>query len=221
MTIMSFLALNLQVAEASVAMHEMPIATAAKEIAIRQAMAFPFLEDVCIGRTRPSERWFVIEERARAITACRMLCRRNSSGSSNRAGGRLHALTLSARWPAPLVEPGAVFAHPLALRCRRVALAGRSLVALRRRAPTQLDAVVGVVCHLEIDRTVDHIAQRECPRGAVAARIRELARRQLGREHAQQFGLHLRDALALRHRVALGSPRDPIRKAEHHVDCNQ
>src|SRR5262245_17071033 len=107
-----------------------------------------------------------------------MLCRRNSSGSSNRAGGRLHALTLSARWPAPLVEQGAIFAHPLALRCRRVALAGRSLVALRRRAPTQLDAVVGVVCHLEIDRTVDHIAQRECPRGAVAARIRELARRQ-------------------------------------------
>ena len=28
------------------------------------------------------------------------------------------------RWPAPLVEPGAVFAHLLALRCRRVALAG-------------------------------------------------------------------------------------------------
>ena len=51
---MSFLALNLQVAEASVAMHEMPIATAAKEVAIRQATAFPFLEDVCIGRTRPS-----------------------------------------------------------------------------------------------------------------------------------------------------------------------
>ena len=46
---MSFLALNLQVAEASVAMQEMPIATAAKEIAIRQAMAFPFLEDACIG----------------------------------------------------------------------------------------------------------------------------------------------------------------------------
>src|SRR5262249_23983322 len=43
MTIMSFLALNLQVAEASVAMHEMPIATAAKEVAIRQATAFPFL----------------------------------------------------------------------------------------------------------------------------------------------------------------------------------
>jgi hypothetical protein len=38
----SFLALNLQVAEAWVAMHEMPITTAAKEIAVRQAMAFPF-----------------------------------------------------------------------------------------------------------------------------------------------------------------------------------
>jgi len=48
---MSFLALNLQVAEASLAMHEMPIAAAAKEIAIRQAMAFPF--DVCIGLARP------------------------------------------------------------------------------------------------------------------------------------------------------------------------
>ena len=48
---MSFLALNLQVAEAWVAMHEMPMAAAAKEIAIRQAMAFTFLEDVCIGRT--------------------------------------------------------------------------------------------------------------------------------------------------------------------------
>src|SRR5262249_10355439 len=51
---MSFLALNMQVAEASVAMHEMPIATAAKEVPIRQATAFPFLEDVCIGRTRLS-----------------------------------------------------------------------------------------------------------------------------------------------------------------------
>src|SRR5262249_10336414 len=37
-------------------MNEMPIATAAKEVAIRQATAFPFLEDVCMGRTRPSAR---------------------------------------------------------------------------------------------------------------------------------------------------------------------
>src|SRR5215831_15449921 len=50
---MSFLALDLQVAEASVAMHEILIATTAKEAAIRQATAFPFLDDVCIERTRP------------------------------------------------------------------------------------------------------------------------------------------------------------------------
>ena len=40
---MSFLALNLQVAEASVAMHEMPIAAAAKEIAIRTCHDFSLL----------------------------------------------------------------------------------------------------------------------------------------------------------------------------------
>ena len=50
---MSFLALNMQVAEASVAMHEIPIATAAKEALIRQATAFPFLDDVCIGEPGP------------------------------------------------------------------------------------------------------------------------------------------------------------------------
>src|SRR5947209_8283934 len=66
------------------------------------------------------------------------------------------------RWPAPLVEPGAVFAHLLALRCRRVALAGRGLVALGRRAPTQLDAVVGVVRHLEVYRTVAVKCARNC-----------------------------------------------------------
>src|SRR5262245_9712257 len=54
-TMMSFLALNMQVAKASVTMHEMPIATAAKEVAIRQATAF-FWQDVCIGRARPSAR---------------------------------------------------------------------------------------------------------------------------------------------------------------------
>jgi hypothetical protein len=43
----------MQVAEASVAMHEMPITTATK-VAIRQATAFPFLEYVCIGRTQLS-----------------------------------------------------------------------------------------------------------------------------------------------------------------------
>jgi len=72
---MSFLALNLQVAEAWVAMHEMPIATAAKEITIRQAIGFfSFLEDVCanagINSTKRC-RWFQRADRrlARKQTA--------------------------------------------------------------------------------------------------------------------------------------------------------
>src|SRR3954452_57789 len=45
---MSFLALNLQVAEASVvAIHDMPIVAATNAIASRRAIIFPF--DVCIG----------------------------------------------------------------------------------------------------------------------------------------------------------------------------
>ena len=44
---------------------------------------------------------------------------------------------------------------------------------------------------------------------------------QLRREHALQFGLHVRDALVLRHRVALGPPRHAIRIAAHHVDRDQ
>ena len=78
---------------------------------------------------------------------------------------KLKVIRLAERHPpltpavaAPLVEPGAVFTHVLALRRRRVALAGRGLVALARRAPTQLDAVVGVVRHLESHRTIDHVA---------------------------------------------------------------
>jgi len=48
----SFLALNLQVAEASAAaMHDMPIVAAAKAIASRQAIIFSF--DVCIGLAGP------------------------------------------------------------------------------------------------------------------------------------------------------------------------
>ena len=51
-TMKSFLALNLQVAEASVAeMHDMPIVAAAKAIGSRQAINFSF--DVCIGLAGP------------------------------------------------------------------------------------------------------------------------------------------------------------------------
>src|SRR6516162_5533540 len=51
---MSFLALNSQVAEASVTMDERPITTAAKEMAFRQVMAFPFLGRRVHRETRPS-----------------------------------------------------------------------------------------------------------------------------------------------------------------------
>src|SRR5258708_34717225 len=61
---MSFLALNLQVAEASVAaMHDMPIVAAAKAIASRQAITFPF--DVCIGLAGPPLSCCVWDERGR------------------------------------------------------------------------------------------------------------------------------------------------------------
>ena len=52
-TMMSLLALNMQVAEASVATHEMPITTAAKEVAIRQATAFPFF-GIRVPRENPT-----------------------------------------------------------------------------------------------------------------------------------------------------------------------
>ena len=57
--------------------------------------------------------------------------------------------------------------------------------------------------------------------GAVAARIGEPARRKLRGEHALQFGLHVGDAFPLRHGVALGPPRDAIRKSAHHIDRDQ
>jgi hypothetical protein len=58
------LALNLQVAEASVAaMHDMPIVVAAKAIASRQAITFPF--DVCIGLAGPPLSCCGLDERRR------------------------------------------------------------------------------------------------------------------------------------------------------------
>src|SRR6478609_596270 len=60
----SFLALNLQVAEASVAaMHDMPIVAAAKAIASRQAITFSF--DVGIGLAGPPFSYRSLDERRR------------------------------------------------------------------------------------------------------------------------------------------------------------
>src|SRR5262249_31684875 len=114
--------------------------------------------------------------------------------------------------PAPLAEPAAVPRHLGPLRRRRVPLARRRLGALLRRAPPQLDAVVQVVRHLEIRRAVEHVLERERPRGAVAARIGKLARRKLRREHAPQFRLPVRDALLLRHRVRSGRRATRLKK---------
>ena len=82
---------------------------------------------------------------------------------------------LSARWTAPLVEPGAVVGHLRALRRRGTPLARRCLVALVRRAPPQLDAVVQIVRHLQSCRTVDHVLERERPGGAIAGYTRTCA----------------------------------------------
>src|SRR5262249_56375988 len=80
----------------------------------------------------------------------------------------MHAL-LSARRPAPLAEPRAVFRHLRALRRRRVPLARRRLGALVGCAPAQLDAVVQVVRHLAIRRAVEHVVEPERPRRPLAA----------------------------------------------------
>src|SRR6185295_1463919 len=81
------------------------------------------------------------------------------------------AAALAARRPAPLMEPGAVLRHLGALCPRRAALAGRGLLALLRRAPAQLDAVVQVVGHFEPGHAVDHVLDGKRPRRSVAARV--------------------------------------------------
>src|SRR5262249_10098774 len=90
---MSFLALNLQAAEASVAMHEMLIATAAKEIGIRQTMAFPFLGDACNRRTRPSCRDLDEGLRQRGNDSTKSCGRFGAPTVVLRGNRRLHALT--------------------------------------------------------------------------------------------------------------------------------
>src|SRR5215471_18856301 len=64
------------------------------------------------------------------------------------------------RRPVAIAEPGAVVRHLRALRRRRMALAGRALLAVVRRRPAQLDAVVGVIGHLELDGPANHVLDR-------------------------------------------------------------
>src|SRR5512139_2504567 len=95
----------------------------------------------------------------------------SSSAENPRDYRRSMYRPLSARWPVPLLEPRAVLRHLRTLRRWRMPVTCRRLFAVLWRAPPQLDAVVQVVCHLEIDRAVDHVFERERPRRAIAARI--------------------------------------------------
>src|SRR6516162_5217725 len=61
--------------------------------------------------------------------------------------------------PVPLAKPGAVCCHLRALRRGRMPFASRSLVALFRRTPPQLDAVVRVVGNFQIPYAVEHVFQ--------------------------------------------------------------
>ena len=73
-------------------------------------------------------------------------------------------LRLDARRPPPLVEPLTILRHLRALPLWRMPLARRRLVALIGRPPPKLDAIVQVIRHLEADRAVDHVFERERPR---------------------------------------------------------
>jgi hypothetical protein len=75
--------------------------------------------------------------------------------------------------------------------------------------------------HLEFRRAIDHVLERQRPRRAVAARIAELARSKLRRQHVLHLGLDVGDVLAERHSVALRLPRHAIWIAAHHVDGDQ
>src|SRR5690606_19780170 len=77
------------------------------------------------------------------------------------------------RRPPPLREPLAVALHARALRLRRTTPARARLLAARRRAPAHLDAVVGVVRHLERTRAREHVGERQRPLRSVAAHVGE------------------------------------------------
>src|SRR5690348_5787231 len=107
--------------------------------------------------------------------------RPRSAESSPRFLG-LPFLPLLVRLPRrslPLVKPRAVRVHLLHLGRGRVRAAARGFVAPGRRAPAGLDAVVGVVGHLELRLAVHDVAKGELPLGAVAPHILELARPEL------------------------------------------
>src|SRR5215471_2094677 len=72
--------------------------------------------------------------------------------------------------PAPLAEPVAVVRRHLgALRLRRMPLASRCLLAVVRRGPPYLGAVVRIVGHLVVYSPIKDLLERQRPRRAIAA----------------------------------------------------
>src|SRR4051794_30198559 len=118
---------------------------------------------------------------------------------------------LGVRRPAPLVEPGTVLRrHLRALRLRRMPLTRGCLLAVFRRAPPHLHAVVRVIGHFEVCCPVDDLLERKRPLRAIAAGVGYFSRGKLGRNYPLQLAFHVPDALVLRHRVARRQPNDAI-----------
>src|SRR5258707_5931764 len=95
------------------------------------------------------------------------------------------------------------------------------LLAVFRRAPPHLDAVVRVIGHFEVCCPVDDLLERKRPLRAIAAGVGYFSRGKLGRNYPLQLAFHVPDALVLRHRVARRPPNNAIGKSPHDIDCDQ
>src|SRR5258705_826682 len=99
-------------------------------------------------------------------------------------GGAASHRDLGVRRPAPLVEPSAILRrHLRALRLRRMPLTRRCLLAVLRRGPPHLDAVVRAIGHFEECCPVDDLLERKRPLRAIAAGVGYFSRGKLGRNY--------------------------------------
>src|SRR5262245_30953877 len=90
-----------------------------------------------------------------------------------RARARRARSGVSARRPLSIAKPRAVGLHALTLIVGRTTLAGRHLVASRRRAPAVFGAVVRIVRRLEGGRARDDFGERELLHGSVGPFVRK------------------------------------------------
>src|SRR5258707_13499438 len=93
------------------------------------------------------------------------------------------------------------------------------LLAVFRRAPPHLDAVVRVIGHFEVRCPVDDLLERKRPLRAIAAGVGYFSRGKLGRNYPLQLAFHVPDALVIRHRVAGPPPNDAIVKTPSDMPC--